>query len=163
VNETAVESDEARALEAQALEAVEGVSASIYHRVYQVLVVGMAISTTLFAVGLLRAWAGHTVVPLSTRWIREQYNWDLFLSGLRHLEPTALLMAATFVLILTPVVRVAVSIYAFSREGDRKFVAITSSVLGIILLTVVLSRLGFVSPEHVQVKDSQRVADAPKP
>lgn len=154
---------ETQATDAQALEAVEGVAASIYRRVYQVLVVGMVLSTTLFAVGLLRAWLGHESVPLSTRWIREQYSWDLFITGLRHLEPTALLMAATFVLILTPIVRVAVSIYAFSMEGDRKFVAITSSVLGIILLTVVLAHVGLVTPEHVKVKGAQPVANVPRP
>jgi uncharacterized membrane protein len=145
------------------LEALEGVAASIYRRVYQVLVAGMAVSTSLFAVGLLRAWSTHQEVPLSTEWIRAQYHWDLFSAGLRHLEPTALLMAATFVLILTPILRVAVSIYAFSREGDRKFVTITSTVLGIVLLTVVLARAGLVTPEHVQVKDEPEVAAAPKP
>jgi uncharacterized membrane protein len=140
------------------LEALEGVAASIYRRVYQVLVAGMAVSTTLFAVGLLLAWRTHQEVPLSTEWIRAQYHWNLFASGLAHLEPTAILMAATFVLILTPILRVAVSIYAFSREGDGKFVTITSTVLGIVLLTVVLARAGFVSPEHVQVKDEPAVA-----
>jgi uncharacterized membrane protein len=148
------------------LEGIEGVAASIYRRVYHVLVAGMALSTTLFAVGILRALVSHQTVPLSTHWIREQYNWDIFLVGLRRLEPTALLMAATFVLILTPIMRVAVSVYAFAMERDRKFVAITSTVLVIILFTVVLARAGWVSPEHVAIKDTvhpTQVADAPKP
>lgn len=150
-----------------ALEGIEGVAASIYRRVYHVLVLGMALSTSLFAVGILRAWVAHQEVPVSLRWIREQYNWELFLSGLRHLEPTALLMAATLVLILTPILRVAVSVYAFAVEGDRKFVAITSTVLAIILFTALLARAGWVSPEHVSLKEPTSapipVAAAPRP
>jgi uncharacterized membrane protein len=138
---------------------LEGVASSIYRRVYHVLLVGMFASTALFAVGMLRALISHASVPISSHWIREQYDWETFVTGLFHLQATSLLMAATFVLILTPILRVGVSIIAFAMEGDRKFVAITSTVLAIILCTVVLARAGLVSPEHVAVKDHD--ADAP--
>jgi uncharacterized membrane protein len=45
-------------------------------------------------------------------------------------------------LILTPVVRVFVSIIAFAAEGDRKYVLVTSTVLVVIILSVVLSKAG---------------------
>jgi uncharacterized membrane protein len=52
------------------------------------------------------------------------------------------MLAATVVLIATPVLRVLVSIYAFHQDGDRKYVALTSVVLAVIALTVVLGRFG---------------------
>lgn len=160
------DSGTSKVLSAEALEELEGVASSIYRRVYHVLLIGMFLSTGLFAVGLARALFSQADVPLSTHWIREQYNWDAFTAGLLHLQATSLLMTATFVLILTPIIRVGVSIVAFAMEGDRKFVAITSTVLAIILCTVVLARAGLVSPEHVAVKDTpsvQKVARVGQP
>lgn len=45
-------------------------------------------------------------------------------------------------LILTPVVRVLVSIYAFIKEKDRLYTFITSFVLGVLLLSFFLGRYG---------------------
>ncbi|MDY0322741.1 MAG: DUF1634 domain-containing protein [Candidatus Carbobacillus sp.] len=45
-------------------------------------------------------------------------------------------------LILTPVVRVLVSIYAFIKEKDRLYTCITSFVLGVLLLSFFLGRYG---------------------
>ena len=125
-------------------------SEQIYGRVYQVLVAGMLASTGLFALGLARALYDHETVPLSTSWIRAQYDAGLFWQGLIHARAGALLMAATLLLILTPVARVVVSIYAFAIERDLKFVTVTGTVLGVILLTIVLAKLGLVSPEGVR-------------
>jgi uncharacterized membrane protein len=139
---------------AEQLEAVlEG--ESVYARVYQVLVLGMISSTVLFALGLFRALASHETVPLTRRWIREQYHWDAYWHALARGEASALLMTATALLILTPVLRVAVSVWAFSVERDRKFVAVTGTVLAIICLTVLLARAGLVSPEGVRPPSAQ--------
>lgn len=45
-------------------------------------------------------------------------------------------------LILTPVVRVSVSIYAFIKEKDRLYTWVTSFVLGVLLLSFLLGRYG---------------------
>ena len=51
-------------------------------------------------------------------------------------------MIATVLLILTPVARVIVSIYAFLVDRDRKYVIVTSIVLAIMILTVILGMFG---------------------
>ena len=50
--------------------------------------------------------------------------------------------AGLLLLILTPVVRVAVSILAFRAQRDRTYVLITSAVLVLLLLSFVLGRAG---------------------
>lgn len=50
--------------------------------------------------------------------------------------------AATVLLILTPVVRVLTSIYAFAADRDWKYVVITSMVLLIIIMSAVAGILG---------------------
>lgn len=53
-----------------------------------------------------------------------------------------LVLLGLFVLIATPVVRVAISIVAFAVQGDRVFVVITSCVLAILLLSFVVGHSG---------------------
>jgi uncharacterized membrane protein len=52
------------------------------------------------------------------------------------------MMLGTLLLILTPIARVLVSIYAFWGDHDRKYVVVTLIVMIVIILTVVLGRLG---------------------
>jgi uncharacterized membrane protein len=52
----------------------------------------------------------------------------------------AIVLLGVFVLFMTPVLRVAVSIVGFLMEKDWKFVAITSVVLATLLLSLVLGR-----------------------
>lgn len=63
-------------------------------------------------------------------------------SGLTHGDPLAIIVLGLLVLLATPVVRVAVSIIAFSLERDWRYVAITSLVLLILLLSFVLGKGG---------------------
>jgi uncharacterized membrane protein len=63
-------------------------------------------------------------------------------NGLVHLDGQAIIVAGLIVLILTPVMRVAVSIATFARERDRVYVAITTSVLLLLLLSFALGRAG---------------------
>ena len=132
-------------VDSAAREAVESKGEEVYGRVYHVLVAGMFSSTALFALGLLRALLSHETVPLTRRWVQAQYDWSIFWDGLLHFQATSLLMLATFLLILTPVLRVLVSIYAFALEGNGRYVVVTSIVFGVICLTLVLAKLGVVS------------------
>jgi uncharacterized membrane protein len=115
---------------------------NVYSGVYRVLLVGMTVSTVLYAAGIIRALLNHQYVPLSSAWVRTHYHWSFVFHGLWRLDPTALLMVATIILILTPVARVLVSIHAFYVDGDRKYVAVTGIVFLVIALTVVLGWLG---------------------
>lgn len=51
---------------------------------------------------------------------------------------TPVLRAGVLVLMSTPVLRVALSVYAFWREGDQKYMLIALAVLTIVLLGAVL-------------------------
>jgi uncharacterized membrane protein len=51
------------------------------------------------------------------------------LANALHLQPRALMMVALLLLLLTPIVRVAVSLLGFIRERDRVYVAVTAVVL----------------------------------
>jgi uncharacterized membrane protein len=50
--------------------------------------------------------------------------------------------AGLLLLILTPILRVAVSIVAFIIEKDRIFVFITATVLAVLLLSFLLGKAG---------------------
>jgi uncharacterized membrane protein len=63
-------------------------------------------------------------------------------SGLAHGDALAIIVLGLLVLLATPVVRVAVSIIAFGLERDWRYVAITSLVLLILLLSFALGRGG---------------------
>lgn len=115
---------------------------NVYADVYRVLMVGMYVTTALFVVGLLLALRRPAFVPLEPAWVSSHYHWRLVAAGLAHGDPAAYMLTATFLLILTPVVRVAVSIYAFAADGDYKYAAVTSVVLCVMALTVVLSHFG---------------------
>ena len=115
---------------------------NVYAAVYRALLYGMIASSVLFAAGLARGMMLHTRFPLTEEWVTSHYHWKVVMHGLATLDPTVLMMVATVLLILTPVVRVVVSIIAFAAEGDRKYVLVTSVVLAVIVLSVVLGRAG---------------------
>jgi uncharacterized membrane protein len=62
--------------------------------------------------------------------------------GVVHLDGQAIIVLGLIVLILTPIIRVAVSIIAFAREGDRVYVAITTVVFLLLLLSFALGKAG---------------------
>jgi uncharacterized membrane protein len=80
--------------------------------------------------------------PLTPEWVRGHYSFSWVMHGLAALDPVALMMAASALLILTPIARVVVSIYAFAVDRDYKFVVITSIVLLVIVATVLAGLLG---------------------
>ncbi len=115
---------------------------NVYADVYKVLLGGMVISTTLFVIAIVRALLRPEFVPLTPDWIRQHYHWSAIVQGIVSLDPTVIMLIATVLLILTPLARVVVSIYAFAVDRDRKFVAVTSIVLLVMALTVLLGSLG---------------------
>ena len=103
--------------------------------IHLVLLAGIAVSVALMAVGLaLGVLQGggipRGVVPLA----------DLP-EAARALTPAAFLSLGLIVLIATPFVRVAGSLVAFAREGDRRYVAITAVVLAVMCVSVLLGRI----------------------
>ena len=115
---------------------------NVYAGVYRVLLGGMVASSVLFAAGIALALSHPAFFPLSAKWVREHYRVSWVLHGIVSGDPMALMMAATGLLILTPVARVVISIYAFAVDRDWKYVAITSLVLLIMIATAVAGWLG---------------------
>lgn len=62
----------------------------------------------------------------------------LIFQGTLHFKAYAYMMAGIFFLILTPVLRVIVSIYAFWKEKDFLYVYITSAVLFILIISYLI-------------------------
>ncbi len=123
-------------------ERIGNVADNVYAEVYRILLVGMVLSTALFAIGVILALLHPEYVPLSAAWVRQQYHWHVFIHGLATANPGSFMLLATILLILTPVSRVLVSIYVFYVDHDRKYVVVTSIVFLVMVLTVILSRLG---------------------
>ncbi len=115
---------------------------NVYTDVYRVLLGGMILSSALFGIGIVRVLLHPAVTPLTPNWVQQQYHWCTLSKGIMELQPPSLMLVATALLILTPVARVLVSIYAFAVDRDRKYTIITAIVFLIMVLTVVLGSLG---------------------
>ena len=115
---------------------------NVYGVVQHVLQGGMVASTALFVIGIGAALRRHERIPLDAAWIREHYRVASIGHGLASMDPTTLMMLATAILILTPTVRVAVSIWAFAVDRDYKFVVVTSIVALVMIATVFLAHAG---------------------
>ena len=61
-------------------------------------------------------------------------------TGIRHGRGRSVIILGLFLLIATPVLRVAISIFAFVYEKDPTFIVITSLVLALLLLSFFLGR-----------------------
>ena len=57
--------------------------------------------------------------------------------GVRALRGQAIVMLGILLLIATPVVRVAISVFLFAAQRDRRYVVITSAVLVLLLISLV--------------------------
>jgi uncharacterized membrane protein len=119
-----------------------GTEQNVYSGVYRVLLGGMAISTTLYVIAIVRALLNPEYIPLRPEWIKQHYHWSAIVQGIAAFDPTVLMLIATALLILTPVLRVAVSIYAFAVDRDGKFVAVASAVFLVMVVTVLLGLFG---------------------
>jgi len=64
------------------------------------------------------------------------------LGGLVQLRPFAIIDFGLFLLILTPVFRVAIGIVGFALEGDANMVVATSYVLFMLILSFLLGKAG---------------------
>jgi uncharacterized membrane protein len=63
------------------------------------------------------------------------------IDGLVHFQGRAIVMVGLAFLIATPVLRVAISIFAFAYQHDRTYVLITTAVLLLLLASFVLGKV----------------------
>lgn len=101
----------------------------------RILQIGVIFSAIVMGIGLVMflvtgqsGYAG-TTIPL---------RMGTILQGTGQLRPYAIMMLGVYCLILTPVLRVVVSIYAFYKEGDHLYVWITTAVLVILMIALII-------------------------
>lgn len=101
----------------------------------KILRIGVIVSATILIVGL-----GLMMVHGGTGYGEYQFptTFTAIFQGIGALKAGAVIMLGLFCLILTPVLRVVVSIYAFAKEQDYLYVWITVAVLVILLIGMVI-------------------------
>jgi uncharacterized membrane protein len=125
------------------------------HRVRQVeifisvlLRVGVLVSLTVIVAGTIFTFIHHRDY-LSSRTAMPDVTGDAarfphtvgeVIDGVHHLQGRAIVLLGLLMLIATPVMRVAASIFAFVYEHDYIYVTITAIVLTLLLLSFVLGK-----------------------
>lgn len=102
--------------------------------VHSVLILGLAISTVLMLAGVGLALFEQRDLPTAVPDIGDVVGRVL------ALRPSGFLALGLLILIATPILRVVGSIGAFVYERDWRFAAITSLVLGILVISLFLGR-----------------------
>ena len=126
------------------------------HRVRQVellisrlLRIGVLTSLCIIVLGMILSFSHHSGYRESADELKRLTSDDAEFPrtlpgvwrGLRQFQGCAVVTLGLLVLIATPVMRVAVSIFAFIYERDPKFVVITSLVLALLLLSFLLGKI----------------------
>ncbi|WP_283679778.1 DUF1634 domain-containing protein [Lentilactobacillus sp. Marseille-Q4993] len=100
----------------------------------KILRIGVIISAVVMGIGLILLFVTQTTgYPANT--FPDTFR-SIF-TGTIALKPYAIMMFGVFLLILTPILRVVVSIYSFWVEGDKLYVIITTIVLVILAISFV--------------------------
>lgn len=105
----------------------------------RILQLGVVVSAVIMLIGLLLFFAHgnsgypENVLPLTLKAIG---------TGVLQGKAYAWMMSGIYCLILTPVLRVVVSIYAFAREQDWLYVTITVIVLLILMVAFAIGITG---------------------
>ncbi len=101
-----------------------------------ILATGMYTTVGFYLIGLILLFVKGRPIPH----LADQYfhSFGEFFSYLFALHPRAFLYLGTISLILTPVSRVLVSIFAFWKERDFKYVGVTTIVFLVIVISVII-------------------------
>jgi uncharacterized membrane protein len=99
-----------------------------------VLTAGIVVTIVLLAAGLVLSVAEGQGLPTQMVPLAD------LPSLLLAFDPAAYLSLGLIVLIATPFVRVAGSIVAFARAGDRRYVLITAVVLAVMCASVLIGK-----------------------
>ncbi|MBB3131629.1 putative membrane protein [Paenibacillus rhizosphaerae] len=99
--------------------------------------VGVVLSAAVIIAGLVLFFIqGSSGYPGSSY----PHNLPDIMSGIASFKPYAVITAGLILLILTPVLRVAISIWVFVREGDKLYTGITTLVLLILIISFILGK-----------------------
>ncbi|MHB1504883.1 MAG: DUF1634 domain-containing protein [Acidimicrobiales bacterium] len=115
-----------------------------------VLRIGVVLSLVIVAIGLGITFAHNAGYTSSGRLLHHlissrasfPHTLGSVASGVGHMNGNAIVVFGLILLILTPVMRVAVSIFTFIYQHDPRFVVITSTVLAVLITSFFLGRAG---------------------
>ena len=101
---------------------------------------GVIVSAAVILLGVLwfylqMAFTGHAALGYP-------HTFGGIIRRLFHGEPLAMVALGLLILLLTPILRVAISIVVFALEHDWRYTIITALVLVILLISLVLGRGG---------------------
>jgi uncharacterized membrane protein len=103
----------------------------------RVLLAGVVLSGAVILAGLLTFLVTGSAGDLSLKDLVDQQNtavdFGSIIRGIGRGDGVSLIQAGLLILILTPISRVAMSLFFFARERDHIYVAITATVLLILL------------------------------
>jgi len=113
-----------------------------------ILRAGVFVSLSLIVVGTIVSFARHPDYFRSPEGLSHlthpghalAHNLDELIDGLAHGRGQAIVALGLVLLIVTPVFRVAVSVFGFMLQRDRVFVWITALVLALLILSFVLGK-----------------------
>lgn len=117
-------------------------SAQIEYIVSLVLRYGVLLSFAVVAIGALLLFtteSADAVVRLAGQPI--PHNPSEVLTGVLQLQPKSIIDFGLMLLIATPVIRVAVSVFAFFAEKDYTYTVVTIFVLAVLLTSFFLGRV----------------------
>ncbi|MEI8194487.1 MAG: DUF1634 domain-containing protein [Phycisphaerae bacterium] len=115
-----------------------------------ILRTGVILSLTLIVLGTVLSFVHHpsyvestaALARLTAQDAPRSHTLRAVLDGVWQGRGQAIVIAGLLLLIATPIVRVAVSIFAFVYQKDRAFVVITTIVLLLLLLSFFLGKVG---------------------
>jgi uncharacterized membrane protein len=104
-----------------------------------ILATGIYTTVGFYIIGLTLLFTkGDSVPEISKQYF---HSFGSFISGVLSLNPRSFLYLGTISLILTPVSRVLISIFAFWKEKDKKFVFVTAMVFFVIIASIVVGSI----------------------
>ncbi|MBE7557933.1 DUF1634 domain-containing protein [bacterium] len=124
----------------------EAAARRIERLISNLLRAGVLTSLAIVALGTVVSFVHHPEYCSSPQAFQElingtpdyPYRLGSILAGVGRFSGQALVALGLLVLIATPVLRVAVSIFAFAAEKDRTYVVITSIVLALLVASFLI-------------------------
>jgi uncharacterized membrane protein len=117
--------------------------------VSRLLLTGVTISVALIVVGTIATFVQHPDYVDSSAVLDSAvgpgatfpHEFNALCDSIRLLRGEAIVTLGLLVLMATPVLRVAISIFAFINHRDRTYALITAAVFCLLLLSLVLGRV----------------------
>lgn len=99
--------------------------------IVKLLRIGVLISATLIMIGLIMMYIKGGADYKNS----DIASFGVVFKGILEFEPVSIIMLGLLVLIITPVLRVAISLLVFAREKDYLYVKVTAVVLFILVIS----------------------------